>query len=307
MSRSSLALTAALFVAWVPSVAVAAPSKAWTAAKKAHVDAPIIAGLDVASAKSSQSFTQFYPLLLASKSDVKEVLDKLQDQCKFDPFVAVNSVVAVIDNENDNKGAFYIALKGWDATKLGTCAKKLAKSEGKEIVVGPVKKGIQQYEMKGKDEKLYLGWVGKDVLVVATDPKDKSLVEQAIGGKGKGQANQLASKLDTSSTMWMVVIKSQSVQPGIDMKALYGTVKVANGNVDSNIRVLTGDATQATQLVTTFNKELPNLGKSLPPAAASLVKTLKLTSTGAEVQASASAPEKDLLALVTSMLLKFKP
>ncbi len=300
MARTSLALVVALAV---PSVAIAAPSRAWTAAKKAHIDAPIIAGIDVASAKSSDSFKQFYPLMLASKPEVKDVLDMLADGCKFDPFVAVHSVVAVVDDADDRKGAFYIALKGWDAKKLGACAKKLAKSKSKELTVGAVKKGIQQLEIKGKDEKLFVGWIGKDVLVITSEPGEKALLEKALGSKGTGEANRLAGKLDTGSTMWAVVIKSQNMQPGIDMKALYGTVKLASGNVDSDVRLVTADAKQATQLVTTVNKELPTLGKSLPPSAASMLKTLKLSNSGAEVHATASAPEKDVLGLV-GMLLK---
>lgn len=300
MSRRALALAIALVI--VPSVALAAPSRAWNAAKKAHAAAPIIAGIDVASARASESFKKFYPLLVDKKPEVREVLDKLQSACSFDPFTAVHSAVAVVDDANDNRGAFYLALTGWDAAKLGACVKKVAKTEKKDVIVGPVKKGIQQLEMKDTGEKLYLGWIGKDVLVVATDPTDKSLVQKMLAGKGAGEANKLASKLDTGATVWMVVLKSQPIQGSIEMKALYGTAKVANGNFSGDMRLVTGDTQQATELVTMFNQELPKLQGGLPPAASALAKSLKLTSNGPEVQATASAPEKDLLALFALML-----
>jgi hypothetical protein len=117
-----------------------------------------------------------------------------------------------------------------------------------------------------------------------------------------GEASKLANKLDTSATMWMVVIKSQSIEPGVDMKALYGTVKIASGNLDGDLRVITGDPKQASQLVTKFNTEFPKMQQNLPPAAASLAKSLKVTNSGAELQATASAPEKEVIGLLSMVL-----
>ncbi len=299
MSRSLLLVAAFVLT---PSLATAGASKAWTAAKKVHPDAPIIAGIDVASAKSSESFKKFFPILLAKKADAKDVLDRLQKECNFDPFVAINSIVAVVDNkDNDNKGAFYVALNGWDAKKLGECGKKVAKSDNKELKVGPVVKGIQEFSMAGSDDKFYLGWLGKDVLVFATNPDDRKFVESMMKGKGTGQASKLAKKLDTTATIWMSVIQSQNIQPGIDMTALYGTVILAGGNMNADVRVVTGSKEQATQLVDAINRDLPKAQGMLPPAAKALVKSLKMTALGAEVQATTGAPEKDVLDLITML------
>ena len=299
MSRSLL-LIAALVAA--PTLASAGPSKAWTAAKKVHPEAPILAGVDVASAKSSEAFKKFYPLLLQKKPEAKDILERLQKECAFDPFVAINSVVAVIDDSSgDNKGGFYIALNGWDAAKVGACAQKIAKTEKKEIKVGKVVKGVQELEMVGKTDRMYLGWIGKNVLVVATDPMIKSSVEAMLAGKGAGETNKLANKIDTGATVWMAVIKKQTVQPGIDMNAVYGTVKLANGQMSADARVLTGGKDQATKLAGMFNTELPKMAGSLPPAAQSLVKAMKMTANDAEIQATTSAPEKDLIDLLTML------
>jgi hypothetical protein len=303
MSRSLL-LVAALLV--VPSLATAGSSKAWTAAKKVHADAPIIAGIDVKSAKDSEMFKKFFPILLEKKKEAKDVLDRLQKECAFDPFVAVNSVVAVIDDKGgDNKGAFYIALNaGWNAKTVGECAQKIAKTEKKELKIGATKKGIQELEMVGKNDKIYLGWIGKDVLVVATEPTDKTFVEAMMSGKGAGETAKLAEKLDTASTIWMAVIKEQSIQKGIDMKALYGTVKLTKGNMATDARVVTGGKDQATNLVNAFNTELPKMSGSLPPAAQLMVKNMKMKAAGAEVQATTNAPEKDVMDLI-QMLMAF--
>jgi hypothetical protein len=300
MSRHLLAVAAV--VALFPSNAFAGPSRAWNAAKGVHPEMPIIAGIDVASAKSSETFKKFYPMLIKQKPEVQDVLDKLKATCKFDPFTAINSAVAVVDDSNDNTGAFYIALTGWNAAKLGACAKKVAKGEKKNLGVGPVKKGIQELTMKGEAKKMYLGWIGKDVLVVATDPSDRTLLEKVLSGKGGGTTGAMAAKIDTGATVWMAVIKEQQIQQGITMKGLYGTVKIAKGNVDGDLHVVTGDEKQATSLVTAFNKEMPNIQKGLPPAAKSLATSLKMSNTGAEVQATATSPEKDLLGLLGLVL-----
>lgn len=300
MSRNLLAVAAVL--ALLPVSAFAGPSKAWNAAKGVHPEAPIIAGVDVASAKSSETFKMFYPRLIQKKPEVQDVLDKLKATCKFDPFTAIHSAVAVVDDANDNTGAFYIALTGWNAAKLGACAKKVAKGEQKDLTVGPVKKGIQELTMKGESKKMYLGWIGKDVLVVATDPSDRALVEKAIKSKGGGTTGTMAAKIDTSATIWMAVVKEQQIQAGITMKGLYGTVKVASGNIAGDLHVVTGDDKQAKTLVDAFNKEIPNVQKSLPPAAQALVKSMKMSSAGAEVNATASSPEKDLLGLLSLVL-----
>ncbi len=299
MSRSLLLVSAFILIS---SAAFAGSSKAWNAAKKVHADAPIIAGIDVASAKSSESFKKFFPLLLQKKPEAKEVLDRLQKDCSFDPFVAVNSVVAVIDDKGGgNKGAFFIALTGWDPKKLGACAQKIATSEKKDIKIGAVTKGIQEIEMVGKDEKVYLGWIGNNVLVFATEPTDRAFVESMMAGKGAGESSKLARKLDTSATVWMSVIKEQPIQKSIVMKALYGTIKLVKANVAADVRIVTGDKQQATDLVTAFNTQLPQMQPNLPAPAQTLVKSLKLKATGAEVQATAGAPEKDVLELMTML------
>jgi hypothetical protein len=299
MSRHLLAVAA---LALLPSIAVAGPSRAWNAAKGVHPEMPIIAGIDVASAKSSETFKKFYPMLIEKKPEVQDVLDKLKKTCKFDPFTAINSAVAVVDDQNDNTGAFYIALTGWDAAKLGACAKKVAKGEKKDLAVGPVKKGVQELTMKGESKKMYLGWIGKDVLVVATDPSDRALLDKVLTGKGGGTTGGMAAKIDTGATVWMAVLKQQEIQKGITMKGLYGTVKIAKGTVDGDLHVVTGDEKQATSLVTAFNKEMPKIKSGLPPAAQSLATSLKMSSAGAEVQATATSPEKDLLGLLGLLL-----
>jgi hypothetical protein len=47
---------------------------------------------------------------------------------------------------------------------------------------------------------------------------------------------------------------------------------------------------------------MPKIKSGLPPAAQSLATSLKMSSAGAEVQATATSPEKDLLGLLGLLL-----
>lgn len=297
MSRSLLLVGALLAI---PSLASAgSSSRAWTAAKKVHLDAPVIMGIDVASAKSSEAFKTLFPKLLAKKPEAKDVLDKLQATCNFDPFTAISSVVAVVDDDND-KGAFYIALTGgWNATKLTDCGKKVAKGEGKTLTVKQSKKNVIELTLSDDPDKVYIGTIGKDVIVVSTTPNESTLLESAMTSKGTGETGKLAAKIDTSSTVWMAVTKTKELQPGVQMTAVYGTVHIASGTVNVDARAVLSDPAQATKLVDQANKDLPAETKSMPPFVQNIVKTLKLTANGPEIQATANAPEKDVLTLIS--------
>jgi hypothetical protein len=295
MSRSLLLVAAVLVV---PSLASAGTSKAWTAAKKNHVDAPIIMGFDVASAKASDSFKQIFPKLIAKKPEVQDVLAKLQTTCSFDPFKAISSVVAVVDDAND-PCAFYIALTGgWNTKKLAECGKKIAKAEGKTLISKTTKKNIQELSLSGKDDHLYLGTIGKDVVVMTTKPTDSAFLETVMASKGGTDADKLVAKLDTGSTVWMAVIKSKEIQPGVQMKAVFGTIHIANSNVNVDVHAQLSDAATATKLVDDANKQMPAQAAKMPPMIQNIVKTVKLTADGADVHATASATEKDVLALL---------
>ena len=295
MSRSLLLIAA---LAAAPSLASAGPSKAWTAAKKNHVDAPIIMGIDVASAKASDTFKEMFPKLIAKKPEVKQVLDRLQADCNFDPFTAISSVVGVVNDETD-KGAFYIALTGgWNTTKLADCGKKIAKAENKTFSMKPTKKGIQELTISGEDGHGYIGAIGKDVIVVTTDPTDSALIETVMASKGNSSAGKLVAKIDTGSTVWMAVTKTKEVQPGVNMTAVFGTVRIANSTVNVEAHAQLSDPAAATKLVDQANKDLPAASAKMPPMAQGILKTLKLSANGNEVIATANAPEKDVLTML---------
>jgi hypothetical protein len=299
MRALSIVALAALSTLPCP-LAEAAPSRAWEAARKVHADVPILVGVDVAAVKSTELFKKLVPPLL-EKEDGKEVVEKLQKTCSIDPFTAVKSIVAAVDDKNDDQGAFYVALAGLDAGKVAACVTKLAAADGKQLTVS-MKGGVQEMAVKGETSKLYVGWIGKDVVVITTNPTDRALLDKFMKGKGKGDAGKLASKLDTSAAAWMVVLRAESNPMGFDMKGLYGTVKVATGNLAAEVRVVTANAKQATDTAAMVTAALPAIGPKLPPAASPILKTVNVTSAGVDVVATATATEKELMALLTAVL-----
>ena len=76
-------------------------------------------------------------------------------------------------------GAFYFALKGWDAARLGACLKKVAKTKNKDLTVRPVSKGIQQLEMAGDYP---------DVVVASTGVEAMTAAKEILGKLGLDKA-----------------------------------------------------------------------------------------------------------------------
>jgi len=304
MSRRFLLLAALVVVA--PDLAIAAPSKAWTAAKKVHVDAPYIAGIDVASAKQSELFKKFFPVLLKKEPAVGSTLDLLKQQCDFDPFAAINSIAVVMDDRNggDAKGTFYLAMNGWDSAKVAACAQKLAKSINKELTIGTLSKGVQEFQVTGESDKYFLGWIGKDVIVISkAGMNDRAVLEKSLRSKGGGAAAKLVGKIDTGATLWFAAIKEQAIkEANMTMKSLHGMVKIAKGNVAADVRMTVDDKQHAADAVTQFQKELPGLAKQLPSAAQNIVNNAKLKSVGAEIQVTTTAVETDVVDLLNLVM-----
>lgn len=302
MIRSLVTLTALASLTLASAPASAAPSRAWAAARTLDVDAPVLMGVDVKSFLRSASYKALLPRLLAKEPNAQVVMDRLKGACKIDAMASVNSMVAAVDDADESAGGFFIALSGLTSSKLATCVQKIAAADGKKLTVGPIEGGIQQLAMAGDETKLFVGWIGRDVLVIARDPSNREQLAKLLARKGATDGGRLAEKIDTGATVWMVVRKEQSVMEDVAMKAVYGTVKLAKGTASADLRVITGDAAQASSLSTLVGSQLPSVTSALPAAAARMVKSLRVTASGDEVKVTVSAPEKDLIELVTSML-----
>jgi hypothetical protein len=287
------------------------PGDAWVAAKGLLPATPyIVVGVNLATVKSSTIYQQLFPQLLARAGDAKDGLAKVKTTCGIDVVATVQGGVVAVDETQ--RGAVYLSTKGLDSGKVTDCLSKMVAKEkdGKKVAATkPDAQGIVEYTSEGDDKKLYLGFLGKGVIVVATDAQDKSLLQKWLTGKGATAGTPTAKALgavNTGAAFWIVAAQEKDLAPQVNatMKAVYGQADVAAGNINADFRVMVANPKQATDLAAFANKQVDDAKKAgqLPAEAMSVMKTLKIAPTGEEVQLKASIPEKDALTLISGAM-----
>jgi hypothetical protein len=112
--------------------------------------------------------------------------------------------------------------------------------------------------------------------------------------------------VNTGAPFWMMVAQEKSLAPDVNatMKVIYGHADLAAGNVNGDFHVLTNSAKEATDLSTFAQKQLETAKSSgsLPPQAITLMQTVRIASSGDELQLKASVPEKDALAFLAAAM-----
>jgi hypothetical protein len=301
--RTSLALCAFAFtVAIATAVRADVPGDAWAAARGVLPAKPyVVMGLNVATIKSSALFQQLYPKLLAQAGGAQQGLEMVNKDCGINVTETIQGLVVAIDEAQ--KGVILISTKGVDQAKIAECLGKVAAKEKKEISASrPDAAGIVEYAAKGEKDKLYVAFLPKGVLAMSTEPTNKGLLQKWLGGKGvdgKSAAGAALGKVNTNAAMWGVVAKADQLEPGMNMKAGYGSADITAGNINADLRLILGSAKEATDAVTKATAQLDEAKKSgqVPPALASIVNSVKVSSAGDELQIKASLAEKEALGL----------
>ena len=300
--QASLALAAAMLLG-APAAFADAPGDAWAAAKGVlPADPTVVGGLNVATIRDSELFKQLYPQLISSNAEAKEGIEMMNASCGLDVKAVVQGVVFAMDELN--KGVVLVSLKGVDQAKVLSCMNAAGKKENKTITAGkPDAAGIVEYTSSGSKEKLYIAYLPKGVLAISTEPSDKSLLQKWLGGKGvdgKSAAGAALGKVNTGAALWAVYGKAQQIDPQTNMKAGYGHADIAAGEIRVDGRMVLANAKQATDTAAKANTELEKAkaGGGIPPAFASVAKTVKIGAAGDEVQIKASMPEKEALSLI---------
>ncbi len=306
LRRTPLLFVSAALLAASPAHA---DSKAWAAAKKAlPANLFAVAGVNVGKVKASQLFQTLWPVAMAQAgSDVESKLDKLKATCGFDGSTVDSMVVGVNESQ---KGAIVIAFSKTTQKDLDACIQKGAKEENKKITIS--KTGDVE-QLSGLDQKdantLYIRWLAKDVIAIATKPDDKSLLtEMTAGGIAKDKAFSPAlANVNTSSAVWLAVNKAQDL-PDINAKMtqVYGNADFSAGNIAATGHVVLDSSKAATDAAAQGNQQIAAMKKagSVPPAFSGVLNTATIKSSGPEVVVSASMAEKDVLALLGSFLGK---
>lgn len=299
-----LAATALSFVA-LQGHARADAGKAWAAAKAGlPADAKFVFGLDIAALAKTQLFATYYPKL-KDKPDAAKMLDAVKDSCKLDPVAIVQGVVVAMSADQQD-GAAYVALSGVDKTKLSSCIQQVTQAQEKDAKV-TVKQDGNITEIAKGSETAFLGWVGKDVIVVSLHAQDKSTLVKWMGGKGalaKSDLGKTAAKVNTSAAIWGAGTADKELEPGITVKGGYGSILYTKGNVSADVHAMMGSPADATKLATTMNKQLDEARQSgqLPPDLAALIKAITVLADKDQLRVTATMGEKDLLGALSVVL-----
>lgn len=277
-------------------------SKAWSAAKLGlPADAKIVIGLDFAALKKTQLFATYYPKLLA-RADAAETIDALKVACKIDPVRVVQSVV-IATTEDQQDGAVYISLSGIDRAKLSSCMQPAFQRMADKTEKITVKHDGNVTQISDGKEARFLGWVGKDVIVVAVHAEDKASLAKWMGGKGalaKSTVGKTLARVNTSAALWGAGESTQEVQPGITVKGGYGTVAVSKGNLDADVHAVLASASQAATMASSAKQQLDDARQTplLPASIDAVLKGVTIAAANDEVVVKASVVESDLLSVL---------
>lgn len=293
-------------ISFRPVTARADAAKAWTAAKtNLPANTEVVVGLDVATLAKSSLFQLAFPMILAQQPDIKSGLELVKTTCKIDPLTAINGMVAGTDKEQ-KQGAIFIAVTGLDEAKIVTCLEAIAKAKGAKDAKVAVTKDGGITELTMGTDKLYLSWIGKDVIVMPLTPGDKAQLVTWTGGKkalAKAPVGPSVAKVDTRSAIWAVSSVERDLE-GMKMKGGYGGLAMAKGKLTIDLHIAMPNAVDATTVADKATAELAvkTNGPGLAPALKPLLEAVMIKSAAAEVVIKASFPEGDLLALAGALM-----
>ena len=223
---------------------------------------------------------------------------------------AVTDIVVAIDPKEN--GAIFLGVTGVDEAKVTACLQAVAaKKDAKAKITAARTGNVVEYSATGENDKLYVAWLAADVLVMATEPTDKKLLGKMIGGKGalgKSDVGKSIKATNTSAVVWAAVKQKESLGKGnATMKMAYGAIDLKAGTVSADVHVVVDSAAAATKAVGEFNKAAVEMQKDpksagIPQELANVLKSLKVSNKGADLNVTASMSEKELLGLINQMM-----
>jgi hypothetical protein len=302
------AACAAAALCAITQQADADPARAWAAAKdNLPAQTALVVGADLTSITKSQIFKMFMPMVLAKEPDAQKLIETIKTTCKIDPLGAIHGAVYATDADQ-KQGAIYLSLgPGLDQPKLTKCFEDVAKATGAKDAKLTVKKAGAVTEIMLNNDKAYVSWVGTDVLVIGSDPRDKAALEKWVGQKGglaKSPVGKPAASANTKGAIWGASSVGKELEPGMKMKSAHGALMVAGGNLAIDLHLMLDSAKAATDAAAKANGELAKRASdsSIPPSAKTMLQQITVKATGPEVTLKASIAETDLLGLVPLLM-----
>ena len=304
-SRFVSAACAALALAVLaPARAEADAGRAWAAAKdNLPASTSMVIGADLGAITKSTLFGQLMPLALSQQADVRKGLDLVKASCKIDPFAAIQGLVVARDPDS-GQGAIYLSLgAGIDQPKLTKCIEEIAKANGVKDAKLSVKKTGAITELATDKDKLYMSWIGSDVLVIPLDIRDRAQLEKWTGQKGalaRSPVSKLLASANTKGTVWGASSQAKQLDAGINMKGAHGSLTMTGGKLAIDLRVTLDSAKAATDAAAKANTQIAQVSAgNLPPNVQAMLKQVSVKAAGTEVAIKATVPESELLGLMS--------
>jgi hypothetical protein len=283
----------------------AAQSKSWTAARAVLPgDLMLVGGGNIATVQKTALYQQVVPGLIASEAEAGAVIGMAKSGCAIDVHALVGDVTMAVDE--DEHALIVVSLRGTSQAKLLACFQKLARQHGHKGKVTARKTGrIVEYSMAGERDKVYAAWLAADVVAFSNVPDDKAVLAKMIGGKGpKGTVAAALGNVNTGAAFWAVYGKAARIDTGMNLKVGYGNVELAGGKVLIDARIVLASAKEAADCVAKTNQEIAKAQASgdIPAQLSAVIKAVKLTAAGDEVQVKASLSEQDLMMVLGMMM-----
>lgn len=300
-AKRLLAAWVLIGIVLVQSRAEAGAGRAWSAARDVlPADTEIVLGANVATIRGTKVFARFLAAVVRAEPDVQEGQDIVRKGCGIEMMTVAQDIVVAMDREYH--GAVFIALTGVGEADVTACLTVLGKSKGEKITAARTG-NIVEYSTAGASEKLYMAWLGQDVLVIATDPLDRRQIQKWTGGKGavkKTAVGKQIAKVDTSAALWGVVGRvSELAEAGI--KLSWGQVTVNAGTISADVRLKMNSARDASRTASFVADELKQTA-NVPPELVKIMRGVVVAAAGAEVSAKAMLSDDEAATAVDLLI-----
>ena len=282
-----------------PAAAMAAPTRSFAAAKDGLAsDTEVLASANLKVARSTRLFS-LVSTLLASDREVKTGLDAIKKTCGIDPMNAIDDVTVGVDSHD--KGGIYVGLTGVTEDQLTKCVISLAKAKSGEVVTSK-KIGNEIEFTKGKSaNKLYVAWLANNVLFIASDPEDETLLKKETGG-GLAKSQKMSARMgktDTDATAFFAWTREQAIQ-NVTQHGGTASIAYAASSFAVKVSVDLGDANSAETLAKGASAALSMIiPRNAPKEAQKIAKSVQVKAQGTEVTVALQVAEDDLEKVIT--------
>ena len=317
-----------------------ADSRSWSAVKgMLPENVNVVVGANMNALRGTSIYQAIVPMLIAKEPDAQKAIDLAKSTCSIDLHGAI--IDATFALGEDERGVVVVALdKSIDQKRVLACVTKLVteqtanrkdpidiKANGGGLKAGAKKPPavaakpadpkpappklvtkttgkVTEYGVDNDPQRLYVAWLAADVVALATDPDDKALLDKMLAGKGtKGTLNTFLAKASSSAAVWLATTKAQPIQTGGTMKGAYGTVDTSKGNVNVDVSIVMASPKEAKGLVDQLTSLIASAKTAIPPQFQKLVDALRLSASADAAQVKRSAPEKDVLGLISVAMM----